>query len=88
MKLILIPLILVLSACTTAVPVTRAWPQPPGTQSQQPCPPLKHIPENSKLSDVAKTVSSNYSEYYQCSIKLQAWQDWYREQQKLYESQP
>jgi hypothetical protein len=85
MKFLLIPLILLLSACTT-VPVTAKFPQAPGTLVQEPCPDLKKLADDSKLSDVAKTVTVNYSEYYMCAVKLEAWQRWYREQKTIYES--
>jgi hypothetical protein len=85
MKFLLIPLILLLSACTT-VPVTAKFPQAPGTLVQEPCPDLKKLADDSKLSDVAKIVTVNYTEYYMCAVKLEAWQRWYREQKTIYES--
>lgn len=85
MKLLVLSLILLLSACTT-VPVTAKFPQAPGTLVQEPCPNLQKLQEEAKLSDVAKIVSVNYSEYYLCAIKLEAWQRWYREQKTIYES--
>jgi hypothetical protein len=84
MKFLVIPLILLLSACTT-VPVVAKFPAAPGTLVQEPCPDLKKLEEQAKLSDVAKTVTVNYSEYYMCAIKLEAWQRWYREQKIIYE---
>lgn len=86
MKLLLIPLILLLSACSTTVPVTAKFPAPPGTLVQEPCIELKKLQDDPKLSDVAKTVTVNYSEYYMCAVKLEAWQRWYREQKVIYES--
>jgi hypothetical protein len=85
MKFLIIPLILLLSACSTTVPVTAKFPQAPGTLVQEPCPDLKKLQEDAKLSDVAKTVSVNYTEYYMCAVKLEAWQRWYREQKTIYE---
>ena len=85
MKLLLIPLILLLSACTT-VPVTAKFPQAPGALVQEPCTNLQKLEEQAKLSDVAKTITVNYSEYYMCAVKLEAWQRWYSEQKTIYES--
>jgi starvation-inducible outer membrane lipoprotein len=85
MKLLIIALALTLSACTT-VPVVAKFPQAPGTLVQEPCPDLKKLEQQAKLSDVAKTVTVNYSEYYMCAVKLEAWQRWYREQKTIYES--
>ena len=86
MKLLVIALALMLSACSTTVPVTAKFPQAPGTLVQEPCPDLKKLQDEAKLSDVAKTVTVNYSEYYMCAVKLEAWQRWYREQKTIYES--
>lgn len=84
MRLILLPLTLALSACTTIVPVAQTWPEPPGLHSMQPCPNLTKLPENPTLSQVAKTVVGNYSEYYQCAVKLEAWQEWYQRHQIIH----
>jgi len=85
MKFLAIALALTLSACSTTVPVVAKFPAAPGTLVQEPCPDLKKLEEQAKLSDVAKTVTVNYSEYYMCAIKLEAWQRWYREQKVIYE---
>ena len=85
MKLLLITLILLLAACSTTVPVTSKFPQAPGTLVQEPCPNLHKLADEAKLSDVAKTITVNYSEYYMCAVKLEAWQRWYQEQKTIYE---
>ena len=85
MKLVALALILALSACSTTVPVVAKFPQAPGTLVQEPCPDLKKLSDDVKLSDVAKTVTVNYAEYYTCAVKLDAWQRWYREQKVIYE---
>lgn len=85
MKLLILSLALLLSACTT-VPVTAKFPQAPGALVQEPCPNLQKLQDEAKLSDVAKIVTVNYTEYYMCAVKLEAWQRWYREQKTIYES--
>jgi hypothetical protein len=85
MKLLALSLILLLSGCSTTVPVTAKFPQAPGTLVLEPCVNLKKLEEQAKLSDVAKVVTVNYSEYYLCAVKLEAWQRWYREQKIIYE---
>ncbi len=85
MKLTLLLPALLLAGCTTVVPVTSKWPSAPGVLVQQPCPQLQKLPENSKLSDVATTVVQNYTQYYECAVKLEAWQRWYSEQQTIHE---
>jgi hypothetical protein len=85
MRLLLVILALSLTACSTVVPVTAKWPQAPGILVQEPCPNLQKLQTDPKLSEVAKTVVDNYSEYYQCAAKLDAWQRWYQEQKAIYE---
>lgn len=86
MKLLALVLTLALAGCSTTVPVTAKFPQAPGTLVQEPCVELKKLNDEAKLSDVAKTVTVNYSEYYLCAVKLEAWQRWYHEQKTIYES--
>jgi hypothetical protein len=50
----------------------------------QPCAELKKLSDSPQLSDVAKTVTHNYTEYYQCVIKLEAWQEWYKKQEIIH----
>lgn len=83
MKALLLSLLL-LTGCSTVVPVTQKFPEPPGLQSQTPCPQLKKLQDNPQLSDVAKTVTANYTEYYTCAVKLDAWIDWYNQQQTIF----
>lgn len=84
MKALLLSLLL-LTGCSTVVPVTQKWPEAPGLQSTQACPKLKKLEQDTTLSGVAKTVSVNYDEYYNCAIKLEAWQEWYQKQKLIHE---
>ena len=81
MKALILTLAL-LTGCTTVVPVTQKFPSAP---AQELCSTLKKLPDNPQLSDVAKTVAINYSEYYVCAAKVDAWQEWYTKQKILYE---
>ena len=83
MKYLLLSLLL-LTGCTT-VPITARFPEAPGLQSQIACPNLKKLEENSKLSEVAKTITVNYTEYYTCAVKLDAWIEWYAKQKIIFE---
>jgi hypothetical protein len=85
MKLLLLASVLMLSACSTVVPVTQPWPEAPGLQSQQTCGELQKLPATASLSDVAHTVTLNYSQYYECVVKLEAWQEWYAKQKQIHE---
>ena len=86
MKYIILSLALLLSGCATkAVPIVVKFPQAPATLLEK-CPPLKTLPEDSKLSDVAKTVTQNYTLYYECVIKYDAWIDWYQQQKEIFDN--
>lgn len=80
----LLAVLLLLSGCSTVVPVTAKFPSVPATLSQ-PCPPLKSLDNDAKLSDVSKTVTLNYSTYYECAVKLDSWIEWYNIQKKISE---
>lgn len=75
---------LLLSGCTTVVPVTQKWPEPPGLQATKSCAKLQQLDPQPQLSDVAKTVTSNYDEYWNCAIKLDAWIEWYQKQELIH----
>lgn len=78
-------LVLMLVGCSTTVPVTAKFPEPP-KYSLQTCPQLQTLKEGSKLSEVATTVTINYSTYYDCAVKNDAWIEWYQIQKHIYES--
>lgn len=85
MRLFLISVLtLFLIGCTT-VPVAPKFPQVP-TLLLEKCPELNKVIEEPKLSDIAKTITLNYTTYYECSIKQEAWVEWYNVQKQLYES--
>ena len=39
-----------------------------------------------KISDILSTVTDNYATYYQVREQVLGWQQWYREQKKIFES--
>lgn len=84
MKTLILAAALLLSGCTTVVPVTQRWPEAPGLQATKPCADLQRLGENPQLSDVAQVVSNNYTEYWNCRIKLDAWIEWYRKQELIH----
>jgi hypothetical protein len=83
MKYLLI--LLVLAGCSTTVPVTMKFPEVPDKLLQK-CPQLQKLGEDVKLSDVSKTVTINYTTYYECAVKNDAWIEWYQIQKHIYES--
>ena len=72
------------SGCSTVVPVSARFPEPP-QYAAQPCPQLQKLNNDAKLSDVATTVTINYSTYYDCAVRNDAWIEWYRIQREIYE---
>lgn len=79
-------LALILAGCSTTTPVTRHFPEAPGTMAMTACPQLQKLPEDSKLSDISKTITVNYGTYYECAVKLDAWIDWYKIQREIFDS--
>lgn len=89
MKKYLVIIMLMLTGCAATKPpvvVAPEWPDAPGKQSLEPCGKLEKLPENAvELSDVATVVVDNYSAYYKCSVKVDAWIEWYNLQKEVYE---
>ena len=73
------------SGCSTVVPVTAKFPEPPGRGAMTACPALQKLNSDAKLSDVATTVTINYGTYYECAVKADAWQEWYEIQRRIFE---
>lgn len=71
------------SGCSTTVPVTAKFPEAP--KFSTPCPQLQKLPDGAKLSDVATTVTVNYSTYYECAMKTDQWIEWYNIQKSIFE---
>ena len=82
---IFIVLVLLITACSTAVPLTQRFPDAPAMLNEK-CPELKIIVgEKVSIVDFTKTVSENYMTYYQCAGRTEAWIDWYQQQKKIWE---
>jgi hypothetical protein len=76
---------LLLTGCSTVVPVTAKFPEAPGNVAMTPCPQLQKLQEDAKLSDITKTVTVNYGTYYECAVKTDAWIEWYQVQKKIFD---
>jgi hypothetical protein len=85
MKYALLLVAALLTGCSTAVPVVMKFPEPPKF-SKEGCPNLQKLKEDAKLSDVSKTVAVNYTTYYECAVKNDAWLEWYNVQKIIFES--
>jgi hypothetical protein len=89
LKLFLLTIFIILAflatGCSTTVPVTAKFPEVPERLLEK-CPQLKKLEEEAKLSDITKTVTVNYTTYYECAVKDDAWIEWYNIQKHIFES--
>jgi len=69
----------------SSIPVAPKFPEVPENIIKK-CPQLQKLGEEPKLSDIAKTVTNNYTTYYECTVKHDAFIEWYEVQKKIYES--
>lgn len=81
--IILFILLICLAGCSTVVPVTAKFPEPP--KATMACPQLQTVPDNVKLSGLTSTVTANYSTYYECAVKVDKWNEWYEIQKRIFE---
>lgn len=84
-KLLMLFTIILLSGCLSTAPVKRNFPDVPQDLLQA-CPNLKEIEPTTKLSDVVKIVTDNYTQYHECAIKMEIWIEWYKTQKTIFES--
>jgi ABC-type Fe3+-hydroxamate transport system substrate-binding protein len=84
MRIALLGLTILLTACSTAVPLTQSFPEAPDMLKEK-CPELKIIVgEKVSIVDFTRVVSENYTTYYQCAGRTDAWIDWYNQQKKIW----
>jgi len=86
MKYLALIITTLLVGCSTAVPIKPTFPEAPQVLKEK-CENLKKI-EGDKvaITEMLKVVIQNYTLYYECSTKVDGWQDWYTEQKKIYET--
>ena len=85
-KLSLLICVFLLSGCAATVPVKMEFPQVPESL-MAPAEPLDQITKpNPRLSDIIANDSNNAGKYYQLREKYRAWQDWYTQQKKVFDS--
>ena len=79
-------LVLLLAGCSTVVPVKQKFPNAT-PELMKKCESLKKIEGNKvAITDMLKVIVQNYSLYYECSTKVDGWQDWYNEQKKIFDN--
>lgn len=85
MKRIALIFLLLLTGCSTTVPVTVKFPKAPPTLTQ-PCPTLQTLkPDTVSIVELHTTVVNNYTLYHECAVKVDAWNEWYRDQKNIFE---
>ena len=73
------------TGCSTPVPVTAKFPEAPETLMKT-CPQFEKTTEDAALSSVTKTITNNYTTYYECAVKNDGWIEWYKIQKNIFES--
>ena len=84
MKYLICVLLILISGCSTVVPVTAKFPEAPSKLHVK-CPQLEKLKDESKLSEVSKTITMNYSTYYECAVKIDSWIEWYQVNKIIFE---
>lgn len=84
MKYLSILFVVLLTGCSTTVPVVAKFPEVPKHLLVK-CPQLNKVNDDAKLSDISKTITGNYTEYYTCAVKNDAWIEWYQVQKNIFE---
>lgn len=86
LKLATVAILVILGGCASdPVPVVPKFPTAPEMMLTT-CPQLKTIGgEKVNIIDFTKTVSENYTTYYECSAKNDSWIDWYNKQKRIFE---
>jgi hypothetical protein len=88
LKLFLLTIFIILAflatGCSTVVPVTAKFPEAPERILVR-CPQLEKLENEAKLSDISKTVTINYTTYYECAVKHDALVEWYKIQKDIFD---
>lgn len=87
MKYLVLSVALLISGCSILVPVKPPkWPDAP-VELVDKCKSLQTISaqDSVAITEMLKVIVNNYTLYYQCSNKVDGWNDWYNEQKKIYE---
>jgi len=85
MKYLVCLFLILMTGCSTVVPVTSKFPDVPERLMVK-CPQLEKVSETPTLSDVTKTITNNYTTYYECAVKHDAFIEWYNIQKNIFES--
>ena len=74
---------LLFTGCSTLVPVKQKFPEVPAALLEQ-CQTLLTVSEEqNNIRDFMAIVIKNYSAYHSCASRVNGWQEWYKETQKI-----
>ena len=83
MKSSLVILLLFLSGCAK-IPTKMNYPEIPDSL-MEPCSELQEVSEKeTKMSEFLKVINKNYESYYDCKLKVELFQKWYKETKEIY----
>ena len=83
-RLLAFILVVLLTGCLNT-PVARHFPEVP-EELKTACPSLEQVdPATTKLSEVVRVVTDNYTQYHECRVKVDAWIEWYKTQRSIFE---
>ena len=81
-KLLLLVSTIMLTGCLATAP---KFPDIP-PELQKACPELNEVTNGTtELSKVLDVVVVNYSTYYECRVKVDAWLQWHKEQKEIFD---
>lgn len=88
MKIAYLVILLLLTGCMTKpVPVRMEFPNAPQSLLKK-CEELKTLEPKAggtPITELLKTVVTNYTMYYECSNKVDGWNEWYSNIKKIYD---
>jgi len=89
LKLFVLALFIILAFLATgctSVPIMPKFPEAPQVLKDK-CEQLRKIDgDKVAITEMLKVVVQNYTLYYECSTKVEGWNEWYEGQKKIYES--
>lgn len=87
MKTLILSLAVLLSGCSVMVPVKNKFPEAPASLRTQ-CEALRTVDAKDKtaITELLKVVVQNYTLYYECSTRVEGWNEWYEAQKKIFDS--
>jgi len=84
-RLLILVSALLLTGCLNT-PVARHFPEVP-EELKIACPSLEQVdPATTKLSEVVRVVTDNYTQYHECRVRVDAWIEWYNTQRAIFDS--